>query len=418
MRLVILNLFVFLFISTKLSAEIVEKTSPKQTPLYETAELKLEATAALSDPFKKFPKVAFSKGNRTINVEGFYSGGNTWTVRFMPDQEGTWNYQWDFGNDQGNGRFECAGKSNPNNHGHIKIDPTHPKYLRHEDGTPHYFFGSKWLGGAPFGPQLKMGQKNERYFSNQMLLDYLDTLKKYRHNGDFDIAKNDSLVSLSGLQSLKSTGQDLTLELNPLLNSVTGIGNLVTVGGDFDIVGNGRLTSLMGLEDLIFIGANLKVDSNPVLTSIVELENLDTVKGEFIIKNNAKLKICGSQIICNLSASASKFTVSGNGSSCADLTEFQTTCEPLSLKPVNLFSGSGISVSPNPFKERLIFNFPKKLLNGKLRLFNVQGKLILKKDLKEGHSFSVPIKNVPSGVFILLIQGEGVFFNKRVVFES
>lgn len=47
---------------------------------------------------------------RVVTFWGFYDGGETWRIRFMPDQAGTWRYRGNFsdGNEQVSGTFTCV----------------------------------------------------------------------------------------------------------------------------------------------------------------------------------------------------------------------------------------------------------------------------------------------------------------------
>ena len=73
-------------------------------------------------------------------VEGFYDGGQTWRVRFMPDQIGQWSYAASFsdGAPGSSGAFQCV--SSPL-HGPIEVNTTDDnskQWFRHADGTPFY----------------------------------------------------------------------------------------------------------------------------------------------------------------------------------------------------------------------------------------------------------------------------------------
>ncbi len=158
-------------------------------PLYETFELVVPATGVTGNEFSRFVSATFTKDSRSFDVDGFYDGDNTWRVRFMPDEEGVWSYTWTFDGDMGEGLFTCTSLDNPKNHGHVHRDPDHPRYLVHGDGTPHYWFGGKWIAAGNFGPEMKGGESNtssqfaEGYYSDSELLDYLDHVAAFQHNG-------------------------------------------------------------------------------------------------------------------------------------------------------------------------------------------------------------------------------------------
>lgn len=155
----------------------------KKVPLYETFETELVISDVQGNKFSKFISFTFSKDDRVFNAEGFFNGDNKWCVRFMPDEPGEWNYSWKFDEKNGSGKFLCVEKSNPKNHGHVKRDPEHERYLVYDDGSPHYWYGGKWISTPNYGPEAKGDEKNVAYLTDTEFLNYLDTVEQYRHNG-------------------------------------------------------------------------------------------------------------------------------------------------------------------------------------------------------------------------------------------
>ncbi len=98
-----------------------------------------------------------SPNGKTNVVEGFYDGGETWRLRFAPDQEGEWSYRL---RGEGievleTGRLRCtAGKG----HGPIRIHPENPYAFAHADGTPFFPMGDTCYGlydDSPITPELR-----------------------------------------------------------------------------------------------------------------------------------------------------------------------------------------------------------------------------------------------------------------------
>ncbi len=87
------------------------------------------------------------------------------------------------------------------------------------------------------------------------------------------IYENDNLLSLSGLENLSYIGGYLAVQLNGSLPSLTGIGIIDSVQGVY-IANNNSLQSLEGLESITFIEEYLHVKSNPDLETLNGLENL------------------------------------------------------------------------------------------------------------------------------------------------
>lgn len=161
----------------------VSLSSTGDTPLYDTFELELVTEDVPSEKFLTYADVTFRKDGREFDVDGFYDGDRTWIARFMPDEQGTWTYEWSFRGTSGSGHFDCTPKSNPTAHGHVRTDPDNPRYLIHDDGTAHYFYGSTWIGDRHYGPESKGGETNVGRVSDQEFVDFLDTLERYDHNG-------------------------------------------------------------------------------------------------------------------------------------------------------------------------------------------------------------------------------------------
>lgn len=158
-------------------------------PLYDTFELKIFAPKVRGPKFTKFPSVTFSKGARSIRVEGFFNGngegaadGSIWLIRFMPDEEGCWEYSWSFSNDSGQGSFIVGSRRNPKNHGHVI---RFGRYLKHDDGTAFFYRGANWPHITEFRPPSARGASKDVYFSDQDWLHFLDRLEATDHNGLF-----------------------------------------------------------------------------------------------------------------------------------------------------------------------------------------------------------------------------------------
>ncbi|RMD75130.1 MAG: DUF5060 domain-containing protein, partial [Lentisphaerae bacterium] len=165
------------------AATVTEQSHTGSISLYGTVEIVLKAQGYSGNPFTLFPSATFSRGDRSFKVEGFYDGNQSWKIRFMPDRTGTWQYRWTFLNKSGSGSFVCNPRTESHVHGHVKRDPVHRRYLIHDDGTPHHWYGGKWIHATNYGPRTKGGQTNPRYLTDAQFISYFDTCKKYRHNG-------------------------------------------------------------------------------------------------------------------------------------------------------------------------------------------------------------------------------------------
>ena len=164
--------------------------------LYDLWEIQVTNNNDFTNPFVfteiELAATFMSPSGRKITFFGFYDGdgsggqtGNTWKLRFMPDEVGTWaySYMWTDETTGGSGSFVVIDNTNPKNHGHVHVDPNHPKYLVHDDGTPHYWWGANWIDPSSRGPRYKEGKQNPGFISDKQFIQYLDLLESYGHNG-------------------------------------------------------------------------------------------------------------------------------------------------------------------------------------------------------------------------------------------
>lgn len=80
----------------------------------------------------------FKNGEDRKHVPAFKNGIGKYTVRFMPDNEGIWDYQISLGNKEIHGEFECIGNTG-NNHGKVVTRGFHFQYA---DGTKYIPIGT------------------------------------------------------------------------------------------------------------------------------------------------------------------------------------------------------------------------------------------------------------------------------------
>ncbi len=114
---------------------------------WDTKELSFTSERSYSNPFRDVAlKATFTRlgGNRSsLTVNGFYDGGTTWRVRFMPPELGRWEYiteSTDPGLGGKRGLIECTAPQRPYLHGPLKADGLH---FVHEDGTRRFLISTR-----------------------------------------------------------------------------------------------------------------------------------------------------------------------------------------------------------------------------------------------------------------------------------
>jgi hypothetical protein len=89
-----------------------EQTSSRAVPLWGRFDRAVPNGKAYSNPYEDVRlNVTYTRPDgRKVKFWGFYDGGRTWRLRFMPDKTGTWQYAARFsdGSGQINGKFKCV----------------------------------------------------------------------------------------------------------------------------------------------------------------------------------------------------------------------------------------------------------------------------------------------------------------------
>ncbi len=136
-------LSVFLILHAAFSAE-------QKAGLWDRFEQSLSNHRQYSNPYQDVTLEAtcISPKGKQTSFRGFYDGGNTWKIRFMPDQLGEWKYSARFSDGSGeiHGTFECVLSSIP---GMIHQDETNPIWFGYRGGK-HVFIRSLHIGDRFF----------------------------------------------------------------------------------------------------------------------------------------------------------------------------------------------------------------------------------------------------------------------------
>ncbi len=119
--------------------------------LWEVVEIRMSCEDVPSEPFSVVCGASFesSTGN-SMQVPGFYDGGNTWTVRFCPPEPGNWSYESYSAIESLTGHTGIIKVSRDSHNGHpgpIEISKTNRQRFMYADGTPYFLmaFECDWL---------------------------------------------------------------------------------------------------------------------------------------------------------------------------------------------------------------------------------------------------------------------------------
>jgi hypothetical protein len=124
-------------VSWTLPADNIPNPGPgdKQVGQWDRFEETISNTKSYSDPYSGVTlEVTYTKPDgKTVNFWGFYDGGTTWKIRFMPDQLGPWKYEAKFsdGTAGKSGTFHCVSSTIP---GLIHRDEHNPRWFGFKGG--------------------------------------------------------------------------------------------------------------------------------------------------------------------------------------------------------------------------------------------------------------------------------------------
>jgi len=113
---------------------------------WDTRELAFTADRDYANPFRDVALVAtftHAASGRKVMVNGFYDGGRTWRLRFMPAELGEWAYVTQSANpglDGKTGRVTCVAPTRPFLHGPLRADGHH---FVHADGTRRFLISTR-----------------------------------------------------------------------------------------------------------------------------------------------------------------------------------------------------------------------------------------------------------------------------------
>jgi len=112
--------------------------------LYDVFERSVTNSRAYANPYD-FRVVELrasftAPSGRSVSFFGFYDGGTTWRLRFMPDEAGTWKYAWSWTDDTagGSGSFSVTDTGLP---GPARLDPQDARLLADARGNPIHWRG-------------------------------------------------------------------------------------------------------------------------------------------------------------------------------------------------------------------------------------------------------------------------------------
>ncbi len=140
-------------------------------------------------------------------------------------------------------------------------------------------------------------------------------------------AGNELLNDLTALGKLKSIGGSLRVINCESLTNLDGLEGITAVGGSLQISNNNLLSGFNGLQNLTNLGGNLLVCGNQSLTSLCTLNNDLSIGGKLWITSNYQLSTCHAESICQyLSNPSDTVVIMYNATGCDSLAVVQAAC--------------------------------------------------------------------------------------------
>jgi hypothetical protein len=167
---------IFLLISTILFAQTEVK-------IWEKFENEFTSSKAYEKPIyqvKEFSVTFTSNTGRKRKVNGFWDGGNTWKVRFMPDEMGEWKWITSCSDKDNAGLYNLQGNftcvANDNRHPFYRygavIHPNGKYYLTYNDGTPYF-----WVACTAWNGALKSTDEEWEYYLSHRIKNHYNLIQ-------------------------------------------------------------------------------------------------------------------------------------------------------------------------------------------------------------------------------------------------
>jgi type IX secretion system substrate protein len=271
-------------------------------------------------------------------------------------------------------------------------------------------------------------------FNNQSLdslvgLENLETVERFAQ-----IADNNALVSLHGLNSLKKIGVSIEIRRNLKLRNLIGLDELKIIEGSLildnsNMEGYQQLESLEGINNLEEIGANLIITNQPILEDISALLNLKTVGGTIKIRENLKLTslfgldnieansfsrieinknplltTCEVKSICLHIKSGGETYINFNSEGCDSETQIQDACYLVGQKEE---SQTQINIYPNPAVNEIFIKAYPNFEIEEVNIYNSIGHKVLH---NKGFAVTIDVSYLNEGIYIIEI-----FEDKRII---
>ena len=261
------------------------------------------------------------------------------------------------------------------------------------------------------------------------------------------ILRNDSLVSLEGLDNLEILGNDLIIGWtitgfpnplnNPQLMDISSLNGLTNIGRCLHIDANDALTSLDGLNNVISVGDSLVIRNNPLLSNLEGLSSLTSINGllrifendtleslsgldnieaasisELYIQNNNMLSTCEVISVCNyLSTQQGYAEISNNAIGCSSIEEVEEACEFTQLDEKHI--RKNLVLYPNPAYHEFNISIDGNNID-ELTIYTTTGQQVLQERPEGG---AICISDLQPGMYIVEVIVENTKLRQKLLVQ-
>ena len=226
--------------------------------------------------------------------------------------------------------------------------------------------------------------------------------------GTLYIQNNGVLQNLNGL-NINNVGGNLYIggdyndKTNLVLQDISALSSITSVGGWLTIQKNLSLTNLNGLQNLATVAHDIYINDNDVLTDISVLQNtsFNAYDGYGLtITGNAVLAVCNLPNFCTYLANpASTYprVISGNLANCLNEAAVLSSCG-LSVSDVN---NNKLSYYPNPVKD--ILHIKSDIVFNHITVYTVDGRKVMREQIQNNQ---INVEKLPQNLYIAKLVTE------------
>ena len=213
---------------------------------------------------------------------------------------------------------------------------------------------------------------------------------------------NPQLMDISSLNGLTNIGRCLHIDANDVLTNLDGLNNVISVGDSLVIRNNPLLSNLEGLSSLTSINDLLRIFENDTLESLSGLDNIEAASiSELYIQNNNMLSTCEVISVCNyLSTQQGYAEISNNAIGCNSIEEVEKACEFIRVD--EKYIRKNLVLYPNPAYHEFNISIDGNNID-ELTIYTTTGKQVLRERLVKG---TIDISALQAGMYIVEVTIE------------